>query len=91
MDSATLEVISKSVLIDPKAYTNEKINIISVPEPVGTKALIQISLNDEDFINVKAPGSQHSFTYYESPHIIKIDPAFGQLKNKDKKTMVITG
>jgi len=91
LDSATEEIIAPSVLVDPEAYTNEKINVISVPEPVGTKALIQISLNDEDWINVRAPGTTYSFTYYESPHMIKIEPAFGQLKNKDRKTMTITG
>lgn len=40
LDSTSQDVIAQSVLIDPAAYTNEKINVISVPEPVGTKALI---------------------------------------------------
>ena len=62
-----------------------------MPEPAGTHALIQISLNDEDWINVKAPHSSYSFTYYDSPHITKIEPAFGPLKSKDRKTMTITG
>ena len=91
LDSTTLEVISDSKLINNDDYTNEKINTISVPEPVGTKALIQISLNDEDWINVRAPHAGYSFTFYDSPHISKIEPAFGPLKNKEHKMMTITG
>jgi len=57
---------------------------------MGTKALIQISLNNEDWVNVRAPGAKHSFTYYDSPHITSISPSFGPLKAKGK-FMIISG
>lgn len=57
----------------------------------GTKAIIQVSLNKEDWINVKAPSATHSFVYYSSPQITKISPTFGPLKNKTNKMMTITG
>ena len=64
---------------------------MSEPQPVGTKALIQISLNTEDWVDVKAPGSDHSFTYYDSPHITSISPSFGPLKSRTHNTMIISG
>lgn len=62
-----------------------------MPQPTGTKAIIQISLNNEDWVNVKAPGAGHSFTYYSSPHITEISPSFGPLKSKSAKMMTISG
>ena len=40
LDSETEQVISPSKLVDPKDYHNNRINLISEPNPVGTKALI---------------------------------------------------
>jgi len=62
-----------------------------VPLPAGTKTITQISLNKHDWINVKAPSATHSFVYYNSPEITKINPSFGPLKSKTNKTMIITG
>jgi len=91
LDETTKEVIAHSKQLKLDDYTNEIINVLSEPQPVGTKALFQISLNDEDWINVKPPGAEHSFVYYESPHITGITPSFGPLKSKTSKTMTISG
>ena len=91
IEESSKEVLSEPELLDLDAYTNEQIKTNSVPLPAGTKAIIQISLNNEDWINVKAPGASHSFTYYDSPHITSISPSFGPLKSKTEKTMIISG
>ena len=59
--------------------------------PAETKALMQISLNDEDWHNVPAGKKSYSFIYYESPHIIKITPTFGPVKHKNEIIMDIEG
>lgn len=91
MDNSSNEIIHESTLVDPKDYSNEAIRTMSVPQIVGTKALIQISLNSEDWVNVRSPSAAYSFVYYESPHITKIEPAFGQLKTKTNKYMTLYG
>lgn len=91
LDFVTGEVIAAPKRISQDKYTNYRVHVESEPQPVGTKALFQISLNNEDWINVKAPGATHSFVYYESPHITAIQPSFGPLKSKANKKMTISG
>lgn len=91
LDEATGDVITDPVKLEQNMYSNEQITIKSVPHEAGTKALIQISLNNEDWIDVKAPGAKHSFVYYQSPQITAISPTFGPLKSKKAKTMTISG
>ena len=91
LDSSSHDVLAGPILLPPGDYTNEKINTTSAALPSGTRALIQISLNDKDWVNVKAPGATYSFSYYDSPHITSISPAFGPLKNKDQKMITISG
>lgn len=91
LDSQTGAVISKPRKLEQGDYTNELIMILSDPHPMGTKALIQISLNNDDWINVKPPQGEFSFVYYESPHITGIKPSFGPLKSRSQKTMTISG
>ena len=50
--------------------------------PSETKALLQISLNGQDWHNVPIPKKSYSFTYYESPHVAKLTPAYGPVKHK---------
>jgi hypothetical protein len=59
--------------------------------PANTVALMQISLNGEDWQDVPISGKTHSFTYFESPHITKLNPAFGPVKHKDLLIMDIEG
>lgn len=59
--------------------------------PSGTKALMQVSLNNQDWTNVPQPGKPYSFVYYESPHIDKLYPSFGPVKDKNDRFMDIQG
>lgn len=59
--------------------------------PSETKALMQISLNNEDWHNVPLPKKSFSFTYYESPHVFKLNPAYGPVKHKGELFADIEG
>lgn len=52
------------------------------PKDPLTKALIEISRNGVDWTSVKDPNPSvaHSFTYYTSPHVAKLEPSFGPVK-----------
>jgi hypothetical protein len=52
---------------------------------------MQISLNDQDWIDVPQPKLPYSFYYYESPHIDKLHPSFGPVKAKKDIYMDIEG
>jgi hypothetical protein len=59
--------------------------------PAETKALMQISLNNQDWTNVVQPKKPYSFYYYESPHIDVLHPTFGKVKAKNVTYMDIEG
>jgi hypothetical protein len=52
---------------------------------------MQISLNNADWHNIPMQGKTYSFSYYESPHITKLSPAFGPVKHKELLMMDIEG
>ena len=43
-------------------------------------ALLQISLNKQDWVDVKDPAATSSFTFYASPHVTSITPSYGSVK-----------
>jgi hypothetical protein len=52
---------------------------------------MMISLNNQDWIPVPEAGEPHSFTYFDPPHITKLTPSFGPVKDKRNRTMDIEG
>jgi IPT/TIG domain len=52
---------------------------------------MQISLNNEDWHSVPIIKKSFSFTYYESPHIVKLNPPYGPVKHKGDLVMDIEG
>jgi hypothetical protein len=48
--------------------------------PQAQDALLQISLNDQDWHDVKDPAADSSYTYYPAPHVTGLDPSFGHVK-----------
>lgn len=59
--------------------------------PSDTKALMQISLNGQDWTSVPQPNKTYSFFYFESPHIDKLYPQFGPVKAKGDNYLDISG
>lgn len=59
--------------------------------PADTKALMQVSLNGEDWHNVVQGRKYYSFFYYESPHVKSVSPTFGPVKHKGELIMDIEG
>lgn len=54
-------------------------------------ALLQVSLNDQDWVDVKDPAADFSFAYYASPHITTITPSYGHVKAKGIVTIELSG
>jgi hypothetical protein len=84
-------ILAGPFLVDPEDYNNDNVDLISPPEPPGTKGLIEFSMNKQNWIMVKSPLMDHSFRWYESPHVTSIFPTFGPVKNPHDLTMTISG
>jgi len=50
-----------------------------------------VSLNNQDWHDVKDPTADSSYTYYASPHITQVDPNYGHVKATKSSTIKITG
>ena len=78
-------------LVDEDDYNNDQVDLISPPEPAGTKGLIEFSMNKQNWIVVKSPLMDYSFMWYDSPHVVSLYPTFGPVKNTKNLTMSIHG
>jgi hypothetical protein len=48
--------------------------------PAAQDALLQISLNNQDWHDVKDPAADSSYGYYTAPHVTSLEPSFGHVK-----------
>lgn len=44
-----------------------------------------------NWVDVRAPESDFSYTFYESPHVSKLDPSFGPVKATNDQVLTIHG
>ena len=84
-------VLAGPFLVDEEDYNNDQVDLISPPEPAGTKGLIEFSMNKQNWIVVKSPLMNYSFMWYDSPHVTSLFPTFGPVKNTHNLTMQIHG
>lgn len=91
VDPSSLTPLANATEIKPENLENEKAIWFTPPQPAGTKALLQISLNNQNFVDVKRPSSSYSFEYYNSPHITSLSPSFGPVKSTNVTYMTIEG
>lgn len=91
VDPITLSELAPRYQVKQEDLSDDSAIWYSPSLPADTKALMQISLNNEDWHNVPMPKKQHSFTYYESPHVIRVSPTYGPVKHKDEIIMDIEG
>ena len=65
---------------------------ITPPVSGPQEALLQISLNNQDWHEVKDPASAAtSFTYYASPHVTSVSPSYGPIKSKTEQVVELKG
>jgi len=83
--------LADSIQVKPENLRNDQAIFFTPPQPKDTKALIQVSLNNQNWIPVRAPGSDFSFTYYESPKVLKLSPSIGPVKDPLDPDMEIEG
>jgi hypothetical protein len=83
VNPATGAEYAPPVQIDADELTNDEALWYTPPLTAGTKTLLQISPNKADWVDVRAPNSDYSFTYYEAPHITSISPTFGPVKDEN--------
>ena len=54
-------------------------------------ALLQISLNKQDWVDVRDPASTSSFTFYASPHVTSLTPSYGGVKASNPPVIDVAG
>ncbi len=52
---------------------------------------MQISLNKQDWLDVKDINTDTSFSLYDSPHINSISPSYGHVKARDEVILELQG
>lgn len=57
--------------------------------PGGTKAIIQISYNGENWQSLIPEGKEYSFLFYTAPELTSVKPRYGPVK--ESKDVVISG
>ena len=50
-----------------------------------------MSFNKKNWITVKNPRLDYSFTWYDSPHVENVSPKFGPVKNRKDLMLTVTG
>jgi len=83
--------LSPATEVEQETFADDEAYWLTPPQPADTVALMQVSLNGHDWISVPLPNKSYSFTYYESPHIEKLIPAYGPVKAKTQNYMEIVG
>ena len=91
VDPDSKEELAPATEVKNKDLSDDQAIWYTPPLPAGTKALMQISLNGQDWHNIPAPKKPYSYYYYESPHIVKLYPTFGPVKAKTDQWMLIEG
>ena len=72
------EVNADQLHVDALSWTTPSVH-------AAQDALLQISLNKQDWVDVKDPADDKSFGFYASPHITSIYPSYGQLPQGNVK------
>lgn len=91
VDPDSGEELAPATQVDPELLSDDSAVWRTPGLPSGTKALMQISLNNQDWDSLPQPNKTYSFIFYESPHITKISPTYGPVKHKGEMTMEIEG
>jgi hypothetical protein len=81
VDPDSGEVLAQETEVRSDELSDDKAVWYTPSLPTGTKGLMQLSLNGQDWHNAPLPKKTHSYVYYESPHIIKLYPTFGKVKH----------
>jgi hypothetical protein len=89
-DSTTLVKLGNTT----EAYDvmEDEFSFKSPPAPIGTYAIIEVSFNHKDWIDInKDPTKNYGFSYYGAPKIGAINPNFGPVKSPNNESILISG
>lgn len=78
------EVPADQLHVDALSWTTPSVH-------AAQDALLQISLNKQDWVDVKDPADDKSFGFYASPHITSIKPSYGHVKATKDVNVEVTG
>ena len=85
------EALAPTQELPSSDFNNAEAVFWSPPAPAWTKAVIQLSLNNFDWIDARDNSKGYSFNFYASPHIIKLGPSFGPVKDTLDPDLTIEG
>ena len=70
---------------------NQGFSWFTPPAELDTKAILEFSFNNKDWQVALASGLSYSYTYYNAPKIISVNPKYGQVKSANKEFLDING
>ena len=70
---------------------NENVEWIVPPGEVGSKHILEISLNNYDYTPIIPKNSSYSYTYVESPEVTALYPSFAPLRAANCTTIIVKG
>jgi hypothetical protein len=71
--------------------TNEGFSWRTPPADLDTKAILEFSFNNKDWQQVLMEGQSYSFTYYNAPRVMSIQPPYGPVKDPVQKYVELNG
>lgn len=71
--------------------TNEQFVWYSPPANVGTKAIMSVSFDQQNWQQVIPSNKDHSFLYFNAPQVTAIEPHFGPVKSKKDEVAILHG
>lgn len=71
--------------------TDERFQFRTPPAGLDTKAIIEISYNNQDWQKVIPPNATYSYTYYNAPRVSSISPPYGPVKSPNGERITLTG
>lgn len=91
IDPTSKQELAPATEVAPELLHVDSLSWTTPAARAAQEALLQISLNDQDWVDVKDPAADSSFGYYASPHVTAISPSYGHVKAAKGVTVDLSG
>jgi len=88
--TSKLELAPPTRIPDSKLL-QDQLEWVTPPVKAAGDALVQVSLNNQDWTDVMDTQTDSSFTIYNSPHVSQISPSYGHVKATKDVTISLIG
>jgi len=91
VDPTSKQELAAAAEVAPELLHVDSLSWTTPAARAAQEALLQISLNNQDWVDVKDPAADSSFGYYASPHVTAISPSYGHVKAAKGVTVELSG